>query len=79
VAVLSSFRGVLNVQRNYLETITDKQLLRLFCRLMERFNVATAGGGLFGADLVTMRIVEPGYYADYVRLRREAQRRRKSQ
>ena len=63
----------------YLQTITDKQLVRLFCRLMERFNLATAGGGRFGTDLVTMRIVEPGYYADYVRLRREAKRRKESQ
>jgi hypothetical protein len=63
----------------YIQTITDKQLFRLFCRLMERFNLATAGGGRFGTDLVTMRIVEPGYYADYVRLRHEATRRKESQ
>jgi hypothetical protein len=63
----------------YLQTITDKQLLRLFCRLMERFTLATAGGGRFGTDLVTMRIVEPGYYADYIRLRHEAKRRKDAQ
>lgn len=54
--------------------LTDKQLIRLFCRVWQRM---TAGDGYqpFGYDAVTLWATNPGWMAIIAEIKAEAKRR----
>lgn len=61
---------------SYLETLTDKQLIRLWNKVLAKINQQFVGGRSFGIDLPTLRTVCPEWYEAYMVLRREGKRRR---
>ena len=59
---------------NYLETLSDKGLFRLYNRLLQRIHSAF-DGDMFGIDLRTLGIISPGFYSAYVMVNAERIRR----
>lgn len=60
---------------NYLASLSENQLERLYRKLYARIERAFAGGTRYGIDLPTLRMCEPGYYSDFMRIKREMIRR----
>lgn len=61
---------------SYLETLTDKQLIRLWNKVLAKINQQFAGGRSFGIDLPTLWAVCPEWAKVYLTLRQEGKRRR---
>lgn len=58
-----------------LRDLTDKQLVRLYNRILERIQARFVGGRSFGVDVPTLRYCEPGLYLAYRMVRDEGRRR----
>ena len=59
-----------------IQSLTDKQLLRLFSRILDRIQSASSGGSAFGIDLRTLNVVRPDLAASYRIVRDESWRRK---
>ena len=60
---------------SFIQSLTDKQLLRLFNRILDRINSEFRGGGCFGIGLPTLHACYPEMAESYRIVRAEGRRR----
>lgn len=66
---------VTNTNNEYLTTLSDVQLERLYNRFYDRIERRFEGGTRYGIDLPTLHVCYPEAYEAYCLLRNEGRRR----